>query len=232
MKHSKRAMKKKIISIFLITVICSLAFYSMQGCLFILSALNDDSDYVETDINEGFQYENSLGRIIVAAKSETNVFDISDVTIDFYYVITEGGLYDDDVALCTYLCDSKRNIPLYVEEYKTDFEGTSFLDEKTREELINGPFDVKIEWKALLGEPNYFRFKKTLTIPEEMLREKEKLYYAVVFFSLIDKDDIDIADPEIDIEKMNYMLANCIFIELTQEIVDENTVKIKARRTK
>ncbi len=226
-------MKRKMaISIIAITILCSVSLFCMQGCLFILSALNDDSDYVKTDINEGFQYENSLGRIIVAAKSDTNVFDISDVTIDFYYGITEGGLHDDDVALCTYLCDSKRSIPMYVEEYKTDFAGAVFLDEKTRDELINGPFDVKIEWKALLGEPNYFRFKKTLTIPEEMLRENNALYYAVVFFSLIEEVDIDRADPEIDIENMNYMLANCIFIELTQETVDENTVKIEARRTR
>lgn len=140
-------MKRKMnICIIAITILCSVSLFCMQGCLLILSALNDDSDYVKTDINEGFQYENSLGRIIVAAKSPTNVFDISDVTIDFYYGLMEGFLYDDDVALCTYLSsDGIGNKPMYVEDYRRDFERTMFLDEKTRDELINGPFDVKIE---------------------------------------------------------------------------------------
>lgn len=203
----------------------------MQGCLLILSALNDDSDYVKTDINEGFQYENSLGRIIVAAKSPTNVFDISDVTIDFYYGLMEGFLYDDDVALCTYLSsDGIGNKPMYVEDYRRDFEGTMFLDEKTRDELINGPFDVKIEWKAILGEPNYFRFKKTLTIPEELLRENDVLYYQVVMFSLIDEDDKEGLGADNDVEKLNYRRVAGISIELKKEIVDENTVKVSAER--
>lgn len=215
-------MKKTIIiSIILISVIAAICFCNIQGCWDVLRE--------KRDIYVGFNYENDLP-VIAAAKSPTNVFDIDDVTIDFYYGIARD-IYEDHAALCTYLCMRTSDIQHFVEDYRSDFEEASLLDVKTRDEFLNGPFDVKIEWKALLGEPHYFRFKNTLTIPKEMLSEEETtIYFAVVLFREIDKENFDNSSHQIDLEKMNYMIDDSVFIKLNCKKIDENTVKVSAER--
>jgi len=155
--------KTRLIISLLLVVICSLI--SLQGCSF-LRKLQTPTD--EQGISIGFQYENSQGSLITAIKSDKKVFDIDDVTLDFYY----GGFtrdYSHCESVALYFL-SKNKFDTEVDDYK-NIDGCYFIKEISREEYDSGPFDIEQRWGPKQKEEKnniYFHYIDTMTIPKEM----------------------------------------------------------------
>lgn len=183
MKHKKARM---LISILLV-IICALI--SLQGCCF-LSRWRTPTE--EEGISFGFQYENRQGSLITAIKSDKKIFDIDDVTLDFYY----GGRADfyarcNSVAL--YFISGRDNwyTEGLFEDYK-NIDGCFFIKEMTINEYESGPFDIEQRWgpKQEKEEYNlYFHFVDTWTIPKEMFEEQTGMVGFFIAHIFLNEED-------------------------------------------
>ncbi len=182
MEHKKTRM---LISILLV-VICVLI--SLQGCGF-LSRWRTPTE--EEGISIGFQYENSQGSLVTAIKSDKKVFEIDDVTLDFYYGGIASDSLSDSVAL--YFISGRNNLftDLIVDDYK-NIDGCYFIKEMTIEEYESGPFDIEQRWgPKQKNEKNtvYFHFVDTLTVPKEVFSESQGEFYFIAAYLRTNKEN-------------------------------------------
>lgn len=160
---------RRIVSILLV-VMCALI--SLQGCGF-LSRWHTPTE--EKGISIGFQYENRKGPLITAIKSDKKVFDIDDVTLDFYY----GGLTREFLGCNSvgfYFASGKTNLVFntHVDDYK-NIDSCYFIKEMTIDDYVSGPFDIEQRWGPKKKDEKdnvYFHFVDTWTIPKEMFTEE------------------------------------------------------------
>lgn len=209
-------MKKKIIiSIIIITIICSLLFYSKQSGFMWNSCTNLTSES-EEGISEGFRYER-VSQFFNAVKSEKNQFNIDDVTLDFYIGSTDFVSKNDyDIiipCLITYRHMGDFFSSLGECDYK-ELEGVYLIDEKNPEEFNKGPYDIELKW----GYNYYFHFKNTWTIPKEAFKEEDGRFWYIV---LVAKKE----NPQSEKYKL-YGEGLSIIIEYTK--IDENTISLSA----
>lgn len=216
MKHSKRAMKNKIISIILITVICSLVFISMQGCFMWNSCTNLNSES-EEGISVGFRYDKERGSYFTALKSPKDQFNIDDVTLDFYFGAKDT-VYENSCEIALAFLNP---FDSWDYEYQTKvddynkIENLFIIDQKTPKEIINGPYDINIKW----GYNFYFHFKTTWTIPKEVFTEERGRLRFLMAYAVKDQDE-----PEK--YNMVYEIGSSIIIEYIK--TDDNAIQLTA----
>lgn len=182
MGHKKTRM---LVSVLLV-VVCALI--SLQGCGF-LSRWHTPTE--EKGISIGFQYENRKGSLITAIKSDKKVFDIDDVTLDFYY----GGIASDSLhtSVALYFISGRNNLftDLIVDDYK-NIDGCYFIKEMTIYEYESGPFDIEQRWgpkKKNEKDNLYFHFVDTLTVPEEVFSESQGEFYFIATYLRTNKEN-------------------------------------------
>lgn len=177
--------KTKLIIALLLVVMCSLI--SLQGCSF-LRKLHTPSE--EKGINVGFQYENRKGSLITAIKSDKKIFDIDDVTLDFYYGGHTSG-YSQCNSVALYF-SSNGLFDFYVDDYK-NVEGCYFIKEMTRDEFESEPFDIEIRWSPKHKDKKYeayFHYVNTWTIPQELFSEQTgRVTFFIAHIALNEEDD-------------------------------------------
>lgn len=162
MEHKKT---KFIISLLLV-VTCSLI--SLQGCSFLRKL---QTPIEEKGISIGFQYENRKGSLITAIKSDKKVFDIDDVTLDFYYGGHTRGYSQCNLVALYFISGDKFDSD--VDDYKS-VDGYYFIKEMTIDEFESGPFDIEQRWSPKQKDEKnniYFHYIDTLTIPQDMFLE-------------------------------------------------------------
>ena len=205
----------KLIIALLLVVICSLI--SLQGCSFFAKV---DTPTEEKGISIGFQYENSQGSLITAVKSDKKVFDIDDVTLDFYYGGIASHTYYNSVAL--YFISGRNNYftEVAVADYK-DIEGCIFIKEMTIGEFESEPFDIEIRWSPKNKDKKYelyFHYVDTLTVPKEVFSEQTGEFYFILALTRTNKENNLI-------EVYNSGRASCQMITYIKN--DDGTVELK-----
>lgn len=160
--------KTRLLVSILLVVICALI--CLQGCDFLRKL---QTPIEEKGISIGFQYENRKGSLVTAIKSDKKVFDIDDVTLDFYYGgLTNGYPQCNSVAL--YFSSDGASYIRDVDDYK-NIDNCYFIKEMTIDEYELGPFDIEQRWGPKKENEKYnlyFHFVETLTIPKEMFSEQ------------------------------------------------------------
>lgn len=109
------------------------------------------------------------GLLFCAVKSSVNVFDIDNVTLDFYI----GGESVDETAksILLYAYDWDRlYCPLEAKKYKTT-TGYYLLGEMSADEFNNGPSDVSI-LVGYKGSSDTLRFLRRYTLPVDLFDEE------------------------------------------------------------
>lgn len=121
----------------------------------------------ETRLESGFQYQAGSAESpsnFCAYKSETNEFDINDVTLDFFY----GGYYYNGAehAIENYL-----NCPTF-DLYFVNDQGDQYLVKHVEENFVSEKYSCEIVFDEK-HDPKKIKFNhsETLTIPPELFTE-------------------------------------------------------------
>lgn len=170
--------KRVTLSVVTIVLVLAVAFgIFIGGILIYHGCTTRDSN------DAGFDYCCRAGSIITAVKSESLYFDSDDATLEFYYGATDemSDVSGDRIIACLTTKEPKEYCYKEILDYRK-VEGLYIIDEKSVDELFDGPFDVEIPWGPDYGKQNYYRFVKAWTIPEEVFSEESgRLYFTVLF---------------------------------------------------
>lgn len=201
-------MRKKFYSLILAAV--------MLFGVFGLTACTADIDGKYDGFSIGFNYKGGkIDTIMCAARSEKTVFDVNDVTLDFYFGWFEPlpvGYIDPDsygiIRAALYFSNNFMWAGI-VEDYR-NIENKYFIREILFGEFVSETFAVSMTKKS----GKNFSHKESLTIPKELFGEKIGLvYFGIVELSFSESSN-------------TYYGGVRGYVQIWYEYIDDNTVRL------
>jgi hypothetical protein len=151
--------------------------------LFTMSACGENQS-----LKIGFAYDNQPPDIMCAVKNDKNVFDMDDITLDFYYGPShEIAKYGDEnyerIAFAVYFCNAKyRRGFENINTTFTDFyniKGHYFKKQISVEDFNSNNYAVSVK----LFSGKNFNYHEEFTVPKEVI-ELSKGYFCIVIMEI------------------------------------------------